>query len=322
MIKKILRIILVCILVALGYYSTFGWQINRSSISVRTKENDDMAVHLKGHVHFLSYEIGERSLREYNNLEKAARYIADRFAQSGLEVERQEFEVEGHKVCNIIARKTGTKSPNMVVVIGAHYDSYYTPGADNNASGIAAVLELAAAISKKETANSFHFVAFVNGEPPYFQTPQTGSLVYIKNIQEKKENIKAAIILDSIGYYSNRLPQRYPVGLGFFCPDKANFIAVVGNIASLKLMQSAEEIFKKSISLPSQAVAGFDFVRSDHWIFWKERYPAILITDTGAYRNPDFYSLADTYQMLNYRHMAQVVKAVNLFAEMLGNSDR
>ncbi|HOW34851.1 MAG TPA: M28 family peptidase [Candidatus Omnitrophota bacterium] len=318
--KKIFRIVFVCTVIVVGYYSTFGWQVSRSSISVRTKENDDMAVSLKRHVYILSSEIGERSFREYGNLEKASRYIVGQFTQLGLEVERQEFEVEGRKVCNIIARKTGTKSPGTIIVVGAHYDSYYTPGADNNASGVAAVLELAAVIAKKEIADSVHFVAFVNGEPPFFQTPQGGSLVYIKSIQEKKGDIRAAIVLDSIGYYSNRLSQRYPVGLGFFCPDKANFIALVGNTGSLKLMGSAETIFKKNISLPAQAVTGFDFVRSDHWAFWKKGYPAILITDTGAYRNPDFYSLSDTYQMLNYRHMAQVVKAASLLAEALGNS--
>lgn len=320
MLRKLLGVIVLVILGVLGYYSTFGWQVTKSSFSVRSKENDDEAIALKRHVQFLSSQVGERSVNQYENLKKSAQYIADQLKQLGFEMEWQEFDAEGKKVYNIIGQKKGIKSPGNIILVGAHYDTYYSPGADNNASGVAVLLQLAEGVVKKPLGNTLRFVAFVNAEPPFFETPQMGSAVFLKRAKERNEKIQAVIIIDAVGYYSNKdRSQRYPPLLGFFCPDKGNFIALVGNIASLKLLQVVESIFRESTSLPVQAITGFDFLRSDHWVFWKEKYQAILVTDTGTYRNPYLYSLSDTYGMLNYRHMAQVVKALNATLEALGN---
>ena len=266
---------------------------------------------MKNHVSVLSHQIGWRGLDQYENLQKAADYIANSFAQTGLKVQRQEFLAQGKTVGNVAAEKKGSTYPQKVIIVGAHYDTYFNPGADSNASGVAALLELAEIFSKIETHATIRFVAFANKEPPFFATDEMGSLVYAKHLKEANEDIEAVIILDSIGYYSNiSYSQHYPPFLGFFYPDKGNFLCLVGNMRSRALLQSLETVLKKDTSLVIAKVMGFDFINSDHWAFWRENFNTVLMTDTGSYRNPYINSLSDTYPKLNYLNMAQLVRGL------------
>lgn len=318
--QKFPGIILVAVIGVMLYLSTFGWHVTKAVVSVYSNENNLRAANLRRHVYTLSNQIGWRSVEDYDNLKKAAEYLEDELSSRGFEVERQGFWVKGRIVNNIIAQKKGTQYPDKIILVGANYDSYFNPGADANASGVAALIELADIFSKKENKATLRLVGFTNMEPPFFGSPQMGSVVYVEKAREQKENIVAAIILHSIGYYSNeRNSQRYPPLLGPFYPDKGNFMMIVGNFSSFTLWNFAGSSFRKNTSLSSHSVLAFDFLDSDRWAFWKGRYPTILLTDTGFYRNPYFHSVEDNYQKLNYHNMAQVVEGVGaVIGELTG----
>lgn len=270
---------------------------------------------LKSHVHTFSSKIGDRNIYNYDNLNESADYIVEQFRSYGYVVQFQEYAVENKKVKNIIVEKRGLTLPEEVIIVGAHYDTCFNPGADDNASGVAGLLELARLLSKVMTNRTIKFIAFVNEEPPFFKTGQMGSLVYVRQAKAKKKKIKGALILESIGYYSDKpFSQQYPPLLGFFYPNKGNFIGVVGNFNSRHLLRKVVKSFQKATQFPIESlvalvpIAGVDF--SDHWSFWKEGYPAVMVTDTALFRNPHYHQDSDTYEKLNYAHMVELVKGL------------
>jgi hypothetical protein len=272
---------------------------------------------LKKHVVEISDKIGERNYWFFENLNKALDYIATGFEQCGLPVELQTYKIDGKKFSNIIATKKGNSSADEVIIVGAHYDSVVgSPGADDNASAVAGLLELARLFSKQDTDKTIKFIAFVNEEPPYFQTGQMGSRVYAKEAKKKKENIVAMISLEMIGYYSqNRRSQEYPLFLGLIYPDAANFIGFVSNLGSKSLADKLTKSFKKHSEFPVEKIAapgivpGIDW--SDHSSFWKYGYKAMMVTDTSFYRYFHYHSQSDTYEKLDYESMAEVVKGLS-----------
>lgn len=309
--KKLLRpIVFIAIVIAL-FLSRYGWHLTKSNFSSFTNEDKDISHQIKTHIIRLSQDIGWRGIEQYENLENTAQYITQYLERLGYQVEWQRMIAQGKTVKNIIAQKKGAKYPEKIIVVGAHYDSYFSPGADSNASGVAALLELAKILSKEATNATIHFVAFTSKEAPFFGTEDMGSAHYIKQAKYMGLKISSVIILDSLGYYSNdKNSQRYPPLFGFFLPNKGNFISIVGNLNSLNLLKVVEPIMKKNLSLPVQAIVGFDFINSDHWVFWKGKCETILVTDTGSYRNPHVNSLTDTYQALNVVNIAQVVRGL------------
>ncbi|MFH1338859.1 MAG: M28 family peptidase [Candidatus Omnitrophota bacterium] len=295
-------------------FTTFGWQglCRAPEFSLRDNSLPDR---LKGHVFKLSEEIGERSIFRYSRLTEAADYIAGQFRDFGLSVKFQEYLLYGKKVKNIIAEKTGGKKPEEIIIIGAHYDTCFNPGADDNASAVAGLLELARLTSPSEFNRTIRFVAFVNEEPPFFKTKDMGSYVYARRAREEGENIKAAIILEMIGYYSGKLfSQRYPIFLGLFYPNRANFIAVVGNSANRGLVKKINTCFKNNSRFIIRSAVLFDFVPgvdfSDHWSFWQNGFPAAMITDTSFYRYSYYHGNSDTYEKLDYRSAAAVIEGL------------
>lgn len=277
------------------------------------KDNGQLAGALQQHVYKLAHQIGNRSVFEYEQLNAAREYIVCAFRSFGYDVAFQEYRVLGKTVENIIATKIGKEKPQEMIVVGAHYDTCFNPGADDNASAIAGLLELARYTSQRKTNKTIKFVAFVNEEPPFFKTEDMGSRVYAREAKKGKEDIKAVLILEMIGYYSDRPhSQRYPLFLGPFYPNKGNFIAVVGNFRSRRLVKKIISCFKRYTRFPIESVVDFGFVSgadfSDHWSFWKEGYPAVMITDTAFYRNPHYHSNSDTYEKLDYEGMAEVAR--------------
>lgn len=314
--KRVLRIIIIALI---GFIilktSTYGWRL-RSKPFINTKgENPQLVNILKSHVYKLAHEIGERSVFRYDNLEESARYITEGFESFGYDVEFQNYNLLDRAVKNIIATKLGIHRPEEIIIIGAHYDTCFNPGADDNASAVAGLIELARFISDKKTSRTIRFIAFVNEEPPFFKTEDMGSRVYVKAAKQAKDDIKAVLILESIGYYSDKPnSQQYPPLFGLFYPNKANFIAVVGNFNSRRLVKDVVSSFRSKTDFPIESVTTFGFVPgvdfSDHWSFWEEGYPAVMITDTAFYRNPNYHRSSDTYEKLNYESMAEVVKGL------------
>jgi Zn-dependent M28 family amino/carboxypeptidase len=200
--------------------------------------------------------------------------------------------------------------------VGSHYDSVVgTVGANDNASGVAATLELARLLKGNKLRRTVRFVFFVNEEPPYFQTEQMGSLVYAHQLRRDGIPVAAMISLETIGFYSDaRGSQKYPALVSLFYPSRGNFIAFVGNDESRDLVRRAVRRFRESARFPSEGIAGPPTLPgvgwSDHWSFWQEGYPAIMITDTAVFRYPYYHTALDTADKVDFEKMARVVDGV------------
>ena len=311
-------ILFVGYMIAMPGRSYFGQPIQPSLEELR------VAVDLHKDVVYLEGAIGERNLDRYNALQNAARYIEESLKALGYNAEEPEYVVEGLKAKNISVEIRGSSLPQEIVVIGAHYDSVFgSPGADDNGSGIAALLEIARQLQNAAPARTIRLVAFVNEEPPNFQSPTMGSWVYAKRSHQLKENIVAAISLETIGMYSDaENSQHYPAGFSLFFPSKGNFVGFVGNLSSRSLVRDSIGYFRKTTQFPSEGVAapgGMTGIGwSDHWSFWQEGYPAIMISDTALFRNPNYHKLSDRPETLNYESMARVVVGVSKLVKYLG----
>jgi Zn-dependent M28 family amino/carboxypeptidase len=260
----------------------------------------------------LAGDIGDRNTQSFEGLERARDYIAAQFRGAGYAPRLEPFEADGRTVENVIVEKKGLSRPDEIVLVGAHYDTCFNPGADDNASGVAGLLELARSFESKNPARTVRFVAFVNEEPPFFRTELMGSRVHAKGARERGEKIAVMIALEMIGYYTDRpFSQKYPPLLGLFYPNRGNFIAFVGDFASLGRLSRAKKAFRGASTFPVRILAaphalpGVDF--SDHASFWKENYPAFMVTDTAFYRYPHYHSFKDTPDRLDYPSMAEVV---------------
>jgi len=211
--------------------------------------------------------------------------------------------------------------------VGAHYDSVSgSPGANDNGSGVAALMEVARLFAQKRFARTVRFVAFVNEEPPFFQTHQMGSWVYAMQCREKKEKIKAMLSLETIGYYSDQMKsQYYPFPFSLFYPNKGNFIGFVGNLSSRNLVRRCVESFRKHTQFPSEGAAAPGWITgigwSDHWAFWKEGYPAVMITDTALFRYRHYHSITDTPDKIVYDRTAQVVAGISRMVAELAKEE-
>jgi Zn-dependent M28 family amino/carboxypeptidase len=252
-------------------------------------------------------------LRHYESLQRTAAYIDEEFSRAGYDPRHQVFEVEGRRVANIEAERLGSRRPDRVLVIGAHYDSVDdSPGANDNASGVAVMLELARRHATSAPPVTVRFVAFVNEEPPYFMTPAMGSWRYAADAAARGDNIVAMISLETIGYYSDEVAsQHYPFPFGLVLPSRGDFLAMVSNMRSVRVLRAAAKAFRSATRLPliaSPAPASIPGVAwSDHWSFWQHGYRALMLTDTALYRYPHYHLDTDTPERLDYQSMARVL---------------
>jgi len=316
--KRFFRLLLAAVItLIICKVTTFGWRFWSKPLSFAAGQNKDIADKLKLHVYKLSNEIGDININNIKRLNAAADYISKQLASFGYEIELQPYKVRGITVNNIIATKKGNKYPDRFIIVGAHYDNYFNPGADDNASGVAGLLELARLVSKDDANDSIRFVAFVNEEPPFFKTKNMGSRVYAKAARLKNEDIKGVVILEMIGYYSNDyFSQRYPPLFGLFYPNQGSFVGILGNFNSWQLLKKIVSGFKNKTQLPFESVVTFSFIGgidfSDNGSFWEEGYPAVMVTDTAVYRNENYHRQSDTYNTLHYGAMAEVVRILGL----------
>jgi Zn-dependent M28 family amino/carboxypeptidase len=284
----------------------------RGALPPMTIQQGALAAELRRDVAALA-ALGPRSTVFPEALHGGAGYVARELGAAGYAVTRQAFEADAVPCENVEAEVRGATKPEEIVVIGAHYDSVdEAPGADDNASGTAAMLALARRFAHARPARTIRFVAFVNEEPPNFQTETMGSWQYARRAHERGEKIVAMLSLESIGYYSDAPgSQQYPPPLSFLYPDRGDFIGFVANTASRGLLRRSLRTFRAQARFPSQGAALPMVIReagwSDQWSFWMFGYPALMVTDTAVFRNPHYHRPTDTPETLDYERTARVV---------------
>ncbi len=265
-------------------------------------------------VQVLAGDIGSRTFQDIERLKKTADYITGQFQSFGYEVFWQPFLYRGNTYYNIIAEKTGDTDPEKILVIGAHYDTVRTtPGADDNASGIAGLLSLARSFAGLKVRKTVRFAAFALEEPPVYRTQNMGSFHYARSLRERNERVEGMICLEMIGYFSEREgSQHYPLPtFRLRYPSRGDFISMVGNIKSRAFTELIGAGFENGTDLQLvtlnalPVVIGVDF--SDHWSFYKFGFKALMVTDTAFYRNPHYHAPTDLPETLDYKKMAKVV---------------
>jgi Zn-dependent M28 family amino/carboxypeptidase len=266
------------------------------------------------HVKWLSVKIGERHMWKGSSLDETADYIESVFQKSGYAVRRQTYSCYGQEVSNIIAETSG--SEKGFVIVGAHYDTVPgTHGADDNASAVAGMLEIARLFQYSPKREHLVFVAFVNEEPPCFGSQNMGSMVYAKNLRGQRAPVKIMIALEMIGYFSSKIRQRYPLpGMSLFYPKRGDFIGVVGNFRSSKYVSFLKKGIRKHSAITVKSlIAPENFggiSLSDNSSFWRYGYRAVMVTDTSFYRNIHYHQPSDTIDTLNFEAMGQVVQGL------------
>ncbi len=249
------------------------------------------------------------------NMRRAAIWIAGELKGAGAAVSEQRFPAVGAEYVNVVAA-FGPETRDLVVV-GAHYDvAGGMPGADDNASGVGGLLELADVLRDAPLARRVELVAFANEEAPYFATSGMGSDVYARSLVSANRRVRGMICLEMLGCFSDAPgSQKLPFGvLRLLYPSTGNFIAVVGNLPGAGIVRRVKRAMREASDLPVESinapgvVPGVDL--SDHSSFWRRGLPAVMITDTAFYRNPRYHTEHDTPETLDYARMGEVVAGV------------
>lgn len=299
---------------------------------------------LRAHVEALAGRIGERNVFQPEALEAAAVYLEAELTALGFTVGRQPYDCNGKQVRNLDAtlagkaiggnaeavatRTTATRTATATtqpaeagpewVVVGAHYDSVRgSPGANDNGSGVAALLEVARLLKAAgpPAGRSVRFVLFVNEEPPFFHGPQMGSVVYAKRCKDRGERVAAMLSLETMGCYSD-VPgsQAYPPPMGRGLPVAGDFVAFVGDTSAKDLVRRCVGSFRSHTRFPSQGVSAPDQVQgiswSDHWYFARQGFPALMVTDTAKFRYSSYHTARDTPDKVDYDRLARVTAGV------------
>jgi hypothetical protein len=288
---------------------------HRGPLPPATPEIRQLARSLESSVRQLAENIGPRHGGQPHGLAKSADWIQAQL--KGYPVSRQAYTVGSQTFENIIAERPGGAE---IVIVGAHYDTVEpTPGADDNASGVAILLELAKRYTKGK--RTVRFVAFTNEEPGHFQTDSMGSLIYARACREKNEAVSAMLSLETLGYYKDEKgTQNYPFPLGLAYPDRGNFVA---NPSSRALLHRCVRSFREHAPFPSEGaclperIPGVGW--SDHWSFWQAGFPAVMVTDTAPFRNPHYHRPSDLPDTLDYERMARVTLGLERVLQTLAD---
>lgn len=291
-----------------------------------SEQEERLSNRLRSHVYTLAGEIGERNIWKRDKLYDAANYIQQLWEEAGYQVELQEYEAKGVTSANLEIEIAGQGPGDEIILVGAHYDSVLgSPGANDNGTGVAALLEIAELLKDRDMQRTVRFVAFTNEEPPFFLSRKMGSRVYAMRARQRRENIVAMISLETMGYYSEAPDsQHYPFPFGLFYPHTANFIGFVGNIGSRHLVRDALAAFRSHARFPSEGTAAPGWLTgigwSDHWSFWREGFNAIMITDTALFRYDPYHTGSDTPEKVDYQRLARVTDGIALVVAELANA--
>jgi len=303
---------------ALHYMTSMPGKPHRGALPPLTDAEAALAQSLERHIATIAAR--EHNVVHYDELEKVARYIEATLASFGYAVGRQEFLVNGKLVRNIdvAIEPAGRSADPDVIVVGAHYDSVSgSPGANDNASGAAAVIELARLLRDLDTVGGkrIRLALFVNEEPPYFRTEAMGSLRYARALAQRNERVVAMYSLETIGFYSSDPgSQVYPAPFGLMFPDRGDFVAFVGMMGSRALVRETMRSFRTHTSFPTIGGVAPDFIPgigwSDHWAFAEQGFQAVMITDTAPFRYPHYHQPSDTPDKVDAEKVARVVKGI------------
>lgn len=285
---------------------------------VPKEQTPEIAARAKRIVETLSIEFPSRAGMFGKNLERAAKFIENEFQSLGFDVIEQPYRVHSEETKNLIVEKPGFNNSNPQLILGAHYDTVPgTPGADDNASGIAGLLELARLLKDYPNRRPMQFVAFTLEEPPYFFTSQMGSREFAKSLKRAGTEVEAMICLEMLGYGGSHLKQKYPFPfmqqIGGY-PKHGDFIGVVGNVHSRHSVRIVRTAMRHGCSIGVESLSAPGFLwplnLSDHSSFWRYGYRAMMITDTAFLRNPNYHTPEDIADTLNYNFLAEVIRGV------------
>ena len=256
-----------------------------------------------------------RNFKDVQELNRVSAWIREQMRLFGVPCQYQNYKVNDEPYRNVVCSLKNVNTDK--VIIGAHYDVFEDKlGADDNASGVAGVIETARILAseRKRLKISVDFVFYTLEEPPYAGTEQMGSYIHAKSLEKQKENIQGIYILEMIGYFDSNLVQEYPMGLKWLYPSHGNFIATVGNLQSREMTADYCNAMKNLNQLQCERIIAPSFVQSmdfsDHLNYWSLGYPAMLITDTGSYRNKNYHTDQDRIETLDVGKMAQVVNGL------------
>ncbi|MFZ5890574.1 MAG: M28 family peptidase [Myxococcota bacterium] len=318
-----------CVLTAIAAAVAFSTSMPGSSYSGQRPKSTpalrELEARLRGHVATLATQIGARNVDRPEKLIAAREYIRSVLTPLETNTARlslEDLDAAGRGAQNIIFEVSG-RSQSAIVVVGAHYDSAHaSPGANDNASGVAATLELASSLSRTPASKRVRFVFFANEEPPFFKTPGMGSRTNAESARRRNDSIEAMLAIETIGFYSElEGSQKYPWPIGLMYPSRGNFVGFVGDLGSRSLVRTAIAAFRTAIEFPSEGAAlpatfpGVDW--SDHWSFRQAGYPAIMITDTAIYRDPNYHRVSDGADQLDYDALARVTTGLEAVVRRL-----
>lgn len=288
-------------------------------MSIAAIENAELAEALNHHVQALSVEIGERSGLSGGGLDQAENYVRQAFQDAGLSITEQAYDYGGRRVANLIADLPGERTDAPPYIVAAHYDTVIgTPGADDNASAVAVMIELARRAAANPPKAPLRFVAFTMEEPPAFTTHQQGSRIFLDRLTRAGGEVAGAIILEMVGVTTPR--QQYPFFLKWAgYSEKGDFIGVVGNRASRAFGKQVLSGMRRNPALPVESLFVWfngwilpDTRLSDHASFWDRDIPALMVTDTAYFRNRNYHGPGDRADTLDYAFMAQLVRSLEL----------
>lgn len=287
---------------------------------MRSSHDPQLIESLARHVDHLAGLIGPRPLTKPRAFHAAAGYVERELSDAGYDVSRQTYFADGQEVSNFIAELPGGSRGGEIVVVGAHYDTVWsTPGADDNASAVAVLIEVARRMRRLEPTRTVRFVGFACEEPPFFYTGEMGSQVYARECRRKNERIHGMLCLEMVGYYSDQpgsqqVPPSLPRAVHRLLPRRGNFLAAVGNLQSWRLLWQFRRGFKRAVRFPLLSLPLPESIQeirlSDNSSFWDQGYPALMLTDTSFLRNPHYHMSSDTPDTLDYKRMAQVTIGV------------
>lgn len=296
------------------------------------EESRDLANRLHRHVDMLAGLIGPRHLAKPSTMQAAVAYIQKQFEAGGDAVGRQTYRASAQDTCNMIVERPGATHAKEILVIGAHYDTVpSTPGADDNASAVAMLLEVARLTTNVPLRRTVRFVAFSCEEPPHFYCDTMGSQQYARKCRKAGENVIGMLCLEMVGFYSDapgsqQCPTQIPRLLRIAFPSRGNFLAAVANFRSLKLLLGFRRGFKRASRLPLYTIALPEKINeirlSDNSSFWDQNYPALMITDTSFLRNPHYHQPTDTPATLDYERLAKATFGVVGAVKHLGRTAR
>jgi hypothetical protein len=295
-----------------------------------TVEQEQLAAALRADVSHLAVNIGERNVWRPASYEEARLWIARRLEGMRLEVNLEPYDCHGHTCVNLAAEVRGSTKPEEILVVGAHYDSLKgCPAANDNGSGVAATLAVAAHFAglpaERRPKRTVRFVFFANEEPPHFWTKHMGSLVCAEACRARGEKIVGMITPETIGYYSDEPgSQLFPVpGMRRVVGDKGDFVAFIGIGRAAPFVRKCVGLFRKHAAFPSRGAAMPSFIpgvgASDHWGFWRQGYPALMVTDTAPFRYRYYHTAHDLPDKMNFGRMAQVVDGLTSVAADLAD---